>query len=100
MQNYIVIKDGVAIDAIVWGGNIDSYTPPTGAVALQIDMTPALNWDFDDASHDFVLRETGVGCIGYTFDNGILVTNLPKPEMALPAATDPAATDPAPLPVT
>lgn len=92
-QNYFMVNELNVVDnLVVWDGNPDTWQPPAGYTMLVQATTPAMNWELDGSltPPDYVLREVGLGDIGYTWNGTVLMTNRPKPEFA---------STPKPLPV-
>lgn len=80
-QNYFVVENDVVINSIMWDGNPETWTPPSNAIMLISDTTPALVWRPDRTGLIFSLVEVmGAGDIGFTWDSSVLTTNQPQPE--------------------
>ena len=81
-KNYLVIKENVVTDIVVWDGNVATWTPPTGTIALAQESTPTKIWRRTEDFNDYELVDsTGDACIGFTYDGSACVTNETKPEV-------------------
>ena len=89
-----MVQENVVINAIIWNGDTEQWTPPNDATMLIQATTPAMVWVADEALKDYVLQEQiGVGAIGFTWNGSVLTTNEPKPEWIDPVASDQPTTD-------
>ena len=83
IQNYFVVENNVVTNAILWDGDVNTWTPPADATMLVQDTTNAMIWQpvyTDSKITDYVLVEVlGAGNIGFTWDGTVLTTNQPKP---------------------
>jgi hypothetical protein len=83
IQDYLIIENNVVTNDIVWNGNTETWTPPTGATVLVEAETPTLNWEpvkVDNKITDWVLVERlGGANIGFTWNGTVCTTNQPKP---------------------
>jgi hypothetical protein len=83
IQNYFVVENNVVTNAILWDGDVNTWTPPADATMLVQDTTNAMIWQpvyTDSKITDYVLVEVlGAGNIGFTWDGAVLTTNQPKP---------------------
>jgi hypothetical protein len=80
-QNYLIVKNNVVTNLVMWDGGSD-WTPPTDATMLIQATTPAMIWvlNLNVTPRVFELIQVeGVGNIGFTWDGTVLTTNEPKP---------------------
>lgn len=94
LQEYLIIESNIVVNNVIWDGNTNTWTPPSGSLAMVKATTPTMIWIFDNTSipKDWVLGEViGAGSIGFTWDGTVLMTNEPKPEPPKPAEDQPAA---------
>lgn len=52
MATYLIVKDSVVIDAVVWNGDSEIWSPPQGTAAIQcpLDSSAWIGWKFDGQS--------------------------------------------------
>lgn len=90
-KNYLVIQDNIVTNIVVWNGDVNQWTPPSNAVMLPQEVTPAIVWGFNAELTEAVMVEhIGGGDIGFMWDGSILTTNQSKPEppqQAIPQTT-------------
>lgn len=87
MANYLMIQNNVVTNVVLWDGGSE-WTPPSDATMLLQEIIPALVWDLNEDSTDWILEEQmGQGQIGFTWDGTILTTNEPKPPIPTPLPT-------------
>ena len=87
-QNYLIIKNNVVDNLVVWDGNTQDWTPPTDSIQLIQATTPALVWELSSDKKNFVLVSVeGVGDIGFTWNGSVLTTNEPQPQPILQPKT-------------
>lgn len=91
IQQYLIIEENVVTNIVLWNGDISTWTPPQGSIALVQANTPALVWEpviVDNKLSDWVLGEQlGVGNIGFTWNGTVCTTNEPKPEIPVQPTT-------------
>jgi hypothetical protein len=83
-QNYLVIENNAVTNVVVWDGNTESWTPPSDAVMLILETTPAMVWErtkVNDVITWNLGEQMGLGCVGYTWDGTVLTTNQPQPDI-------------------
>ncbi len=81
-QNYCMINQqtNVCDNVVLWDGNLDTWTPPSGELMLVQAATPAKVWGLNPEKTDYILVVVmGVGGIGFTWDGQYLTTNDPYP---------------------
>lgn len=79
-KNYLIIESGVVTNEVVWNGDVNIWTPPSGSIALIAESTLARIWEPDQATQQYVLHGVlGAGNIGFTWDGSVLTTNVPQP---------------------
>ena len=72
----------VVDNVCLWDGNPDTWQPPQNYTMLVQATTPAMVWEPNADNTDYVLTEQiGQGQIGFTWDESVLTTNEPKPEI-------------------
>jgi hypothetical protein len=85
IQNYLIIESNVVTNIVLWNGDTQTWTPPTGSIQLIQSTTPAMVWQpiyVDRIITDWELVEQiGAGGIGFTWDGSVLTTNEPKPSI-------------------
>lgn len=80
-KNYLLIENGIAINVVIWNGDVNIWAPPSGTTALLQEITPAMVWVADETLKDYVLQEQiGAGAIGFTWNGSVLTTSEAKPE--------------------
>jgi hypothetical protein len=80
IQQYFVVENNVVTNNIIWDGDTNIWQPPTNATMLVQATTPAMVWVYQPTTKTFVLTEVvGAGDIGFTWNDSVLTTNLPKP---------------------
>jgi len=88
-----MVENNVVVNAIVWDGNTNTWTPPTNATMLIQDTTPAMIWTLSSNKTDWVLTKVmGKGEIGFTWDGSVVTTNEPQPAPVTQPATNGTAT--------
>jgi hypothetical protein len=87
-QNYLIIENNIVTNDVIWDGNAQTWTPPTGSIQLVKATTPAMVWEpviTDNKITDWVLAEViGAGGIGFTWNGAVLTTNESKPPVSTP----------------
>jgi len=95
-QNYLMVNlsTNVVENMIMWDGNNETWTPPSGYLMLVDETTPAKTWfpvtQINPQTQipevvDYVLKEViSTGEIGFIWDGTILTTNQPKPQPPYP----------------
>jgi hypothetical protein len=79
-QQYCVVENNIVTNIVVWDGDTNTWQPPVDATMLVLATTPALVWQYDAASKNYVLVEVlGAGSIGFTWNGAVLTTNEPQP---------------------
>jgi hypothetical protein len=87
MENYLMIQNNVVTNVVLWDGG-NEWTPPSDATMLLQEIIPAIVWDLNEDSTDWILEEQmGQGQIGFTWNGTILTTNEPKPPIPTPPPT-------------
>ena len=82
-QNYLIVEANIVTNNVVWDGDVNTWTPPQGSIALVQATIPAMVWELNADKTDYVLTEqVGVGDIGFTWDGSACVTNEPKPTIS------------------
>lgn len=91
-QNYCMLnQENICENVCIWDGNLNTWEPPAGYTMLVQSTTPAMIWDWDGS--DFILVEVvGAGGIGFTWNGSALITNQPKPQLAIPATNQSTTT--------
>lgn len=80
IKNYLIIQENIVTNVVLWDGDIQSWTPPNGALALPQETTPTKIWDL--VNDEYVLiNSIGDALIGFTYDGQYCITNMPKPEV-------------------
>lgn len=75
-----MIQENVVTNICVWDGDITSWQPPTDAMMLLQANTPTKIWGVNQDETDYVLvNSIGDADIGFTYENGICITNQEKP---------------------
>ena len=78
-QNYLVVENNVVTNLVVWDGGND-WTPPSNAIMLAQETTPAMLWNLSSDKSNFVLTEVvGAGAIGFTWNGTVLTTPDSQP---------------------
>ena len=93
-QNYCMVQESnnVCENVVVWDGNTDTWTPPSGYLMLVQSTTPSKVWAWDSVNNLWFLDITqGLGSIGFTWDGTYLTTNESQPTN--PPASSQAAID-------
>lgn len=87
-QNYFMVntETNVVDNMVIWDGNTETWNPPAIYIMLVVAETPAKVWvlNVDGTDYDLV-AVMGAGSIGFSWDGIDLTTNLPKPEIQIPA---------------
>ena len=79
-QNYLIVEANIVTNNVVWDGDVNTWTPPQGSIALVQATIPAMVWELNADKTDYVLTEqVGAGDIGFTWDGTVCITNQPKP---------------------
>jgi hypothetical protein len=92
-QNYLIIESNVVTNVVFWNGNTSTWTPPSGSIALIQATTPAMIWQLNPTTKVYELvKQTGVGGIGFTWDGSVLTTNEPQPEPPVLPQNQPSTT--------
>ena len=83
MKNYLIIKTAVNVveNIVIWNGDTNTWSPPSGSIGLPQDTMPTKIWELNAEGTEFVLSDSiGNADIGFTYDGSVCTTNLPKPE--------------------
>ena len=84
IQNYLIIESNVVTNIVVWDGNTDTWQPPVNSIQIIQSTTPAMVWGTSVISQlitDWILVEQiGAASVGFTWNDGVCITNEPKPE--------------------
>ena len=94
-KNYCMVNKQTAVcdNIILWSGNTQDWTPPSGYLMRPQESTPAKIWELNQEETDYVLTVVpGAGDIGFTWDGTYLVTNQPKPEAPVQPTVEGAQT--------
>ena len=80
-QNYLIVENNVVTNNVLWDGNTQDWTPPTGSIQLVQSTTPAMVWQLNAGNPPmWALTEVvGAGDIGFTWNGTVLTTNEPEP---------------------
>ena len=88
-QAYLIIENNVVDNVVLWDGNPQTWTPPSGSIQLVQSTTPAMIWQLNTTATPPVYQleqVIGVGDIGFTWNGTVLTTNQPQPIYTPPAA--------------
>jgi hypothetical protein len=89
-QNYLMIQENVVTNICLWNGDVNTWTPPTGATMLIQATTPTKIWDLNQNKTEYVLVDSmGNADIGFTWDGTYCITNQPQPQVPTPAENQP-----------
>ncbi|NBR23315.1 MAG: hypothetical protein EBU08_05970 [Micrococcales bacterium] len=92
-KTYLLINtsNNIVENAVVWDGNTETWQPPSGFIALDLETTPSVEWEWNADLNDWVpVDMVGTGSIGDSWDGQ--KSNAPKPP---PPPPPPAPVDPA-----
>jgi hypothetical protein len=90
-KTYLLINtsNNIVENAVVWDGNTETWQPPSGFTALDLETTPSIEWEWNADLNDWVpVDMVGTGSIGDSWDGQ--KSNAPKPPPPTPAPVDPA----------
>lgn len=81
VQNYCTVNQttNVCDNVVIWDGDVNTWSPPSGYTMLQQDAVPAKNWQLNPETKVWEMAVVGVGGMGYTWDGTYLTTNEPQP---------------------
>jgi hypothetical protein len=80
-KKYLIIQNNVVVNLVVWNGDVNTWTPPSGSIALIQESTLARVWRPDQTTQQYVLQAIlGEGGVDFTWDGTILTTYEPQPE--------------------
>lgn len=89
-QNYLIIEENVVTNICVWDGDTNTWQPPIGATMLFQESTPAMVWQYDSVSKQWVLFEImGAADIGFTWNGTVCITNQPEPTPMIASINQP-----------
>lgn len=78
-QDYLIIENNVVTNTVMWDGGSE-WTPPAGSIQLVKSATPAIVWVYNKDFNNYDLKEViGAGCVGFTWDGYVLMTNESDP---------------------
>lgn len=78
-KDYLIIENNVVTNTVMWDGG-NEWTPPVDSVQLVKDITPAIVWVYNENLNNYELKEViGAGCINFTWNGSVLMTNEPDP---------------------
>lgn len=87
-QSYLIIESGVVTNIVMWDGNPETWTPPTGSIQIIKDTVTTKLWESFPQTIDGktvidweLVEKPVVAEVGYTWDGQYLITNDPKPEV-------------------
>jgi len=79
MKNYLVIENGIVVNAVVWDGNTETWTPPENLILMAEDAAKVKGWSWNAGIKDweaYVADNVQPG-IGFAWDGEFLIQ--PKP---------------------
>ena len=80
-KDYLIIQNNVVTNLVIWNGDVNTWTPPSGSIALIQESTLARIWVPDEATQQYVLQAVlGAGGPGFTWNGTVLTTPDPQPE--------------------
>jgi hypothetical protein len=96
-QNYLMINESTNTveNIILWNGNTQTWTPPTGYLMRVQATTTAMIWNAVENAGIItyeLIPVVGAGDIGYTWNGTVLTTNVPKPIDVVPSNQQPVST--------
>lgn len=82
-QNWLMVNEltNVLDNIVLWDGNFENWTPPSGYLMLPENTTLIKNWEWDVASETWILAITGSASVGDTWDGTYIITNDPQPTL-------------------
>jgi hypothetical protein len=94
-QNYCMVNEttNVCENVVMWDGNPETWTPPSGSLMLIQATTSSKVWGYDAGNNVWSLvAGVGGGQIGFTWDGLYLTTNEPEPAPTVAAPNQPNIT--------
>jgi hypothetical protein len=79
-NRYCLIDEStsVCVNVVLWDGNLDTWSPPVGYIALPQETTPSKVWAWNTGLGDWSLVPSEpIGWTGFTWDGTYLIAPRP-----------------------
>jgi hypothetical protein len=88
---FVNTANNIVENAVVWDGNTETWQPPSGFIALDAEVTPSVEWEWNADLNEWTpVDMVGTGSIGDSWDGQKFNSPKPPPPPPPPAPVDPA----------